>query len=143
MIAELPHRYPFRFVDTVLEERDETFSRGRVTMTVSAGQRACSGESWAMPFLLAEAIAQSALLLEGGDPEIGRTGFLAGIDGFSLDRLPSPGERLSVDVSLVARYGPVVKFFGAIRGERGPVGSGEIVVRRGDEPRSAGGEARA
>ena len=35
-----------------------------------------------LPLLLAEAIAQSALLLEGGDPEAGRTGFLAGLDGF-------------------------------------------------------------
>ena len=132
MIAELPHRYPFRFVDTVLEARDETFSRGRVSMTVSAGQRACSGDAWSMPFLLAEAIAQSALLLEGGDPGIGRTGFLAGIDAFAVDRSPEPGERLSVEVSLVARYGPIVKFSGTIRGEPGRVASGEIVVRRGE-----------
>ena len=132
MIAELPHRYPFRFVDTVLEARDETFSRGRVSMTISAGQRACSGERWAMPFLLAEAIAQSALLLEGGDPEIGRTGFLAGIDAFAVERVPEPGERISVDVSLVARYGPVVKFSGEIRGEPGPVARGQILVRRGE-----------
>jgi len=143
MIPELPHRYPFRFVDTVLEARDETFSRGRVSMTVSAGQRACSGEAWAMPFLLAEAIAQAALLLEGGDAEIGRTGFLAGIDGFAVDRLPVPGERLSVDVSLVARYGPIVKFFGSIQGDESRVASGEIVVRRGGEPRPSGREARA
>jgi 3-hydroxymyristoyl/3-hydroxydecanoyl-(acyl carrier protein) dehydratase len=132
MIAELPHRYPFRFVDTVVEERDETFSRGRVSMTISAGQRACSGGDWGIPYLLAEAIAQSALLLEGGDPEIGRTGFLAGIDGFTLDRLPEPGERLSVDVALVARYGAVMKFSGAIRGEPGPVARGDILVRRGE-----------
>jgi 3-hydroxymyristoyl/3-hydroxydecanoyl-(acyl carrier protein) dehydratase len=132
MIAELPHRYPFRFVDTVVEERDETFSRGRVSMTISAGQRACSGESWRMPFLLAEAIAQSALLLEGGDPEIGRTGFLAGIDRFAMDRLPEPGERISVDIALVARYGAVVKFTGSIAGEPGPVARGDILVRRGE-----------
>jgi 3-hydroxymyristoyl/3-hydroxydecanoyl-(acyl carrier protein) dehydratase len=132
MIAELPHRYPFRFVDTVLEARDETFTRGRVSMTITAGQWACSGSAWAMPFLLAEAIAQSALLLEGGDPEIGRTGFLAGIDAFSMERLPEPGERIAVDVSLVARYGPVVKFAGVIRGGPGPVARGEILVRRGE-----------
>jgi len=132
MIAELPHRYPFRFVDTVVEERDDTFSRGRVSMTISAGQRACSGAVWGMPYLLAEAIAQSALLLEGGDPEIGRTGFLAGIDAFAVERLPEPGERIFVDVALVARYGAVVKFAGAIHGEPGPVARGEILVRRGE-----------
>jgi 3-hydroxymyristoyl/3-hydroxydecanoyl-(acyl carrier protein) dehydratase len=134
MIREIPHRYPFRFVDTVLEARDETFSRGTVSMTVSADQRACSGGAWKTPFLLAEAIAQSALLLEGGDPEIGRTGFLAGIDAFSVDRAPEPGERLSVDVALVARYGPVVKFFGTVRGGAERLASGEIVVRQGGDP---------
>lgn len=133
MVPELPHRYPFRFVDTILEARDESFSRGRVSMTVSAGQRACSGPAWVSPLLLAEAIAQSALLLEGGDPEIGRTGFLAGIDGFAVDRAPFPGERLSVDVALVARYGPVVKFFGTVRGGAERIAAGEIVVRRGEE----------
>jgi len=133
MIAPLPHQYPFRIVDAVVEERDATFSRGRVSMTVTAGQRACSGAAWGFPSLLAEAIAQSALLLEGGDPEIGKSGFLAGIDRFVIERAPVPGERLSVSVSLVARYGPVVKFFGSIEGEPGPIASGEIVVRRGEE----------
>ena len=133
MLPELPHRYPFRFVDTILEARDESFSRGRVSMTVSADQRACSGAAWGTPFLLAEAIAQSALLLEGGDPEVGRTGFLAGIDGFAVDRAPVPGERLSVDVSLVARYGPVVKLFGTVRGGGERIASGEIVVRQGED----------
>ncbi len=131
-MAELPHRYPFRFVDTILEARDETFSRGRVSMTVSAGQRSCSGPAWTTPFLLAEAIAQSALLLEGGDPEIGRSGFLAGIDAFAVERSPEPGERLSVDVSLVARYGPVLKFQGTIRHGAERIAAGEILVRQGE-----------
>lgn len=135
MLSELPHQYPFRFVDAVLEERDAAFSRGRVSMTVTAGQRACSGPDWEMPFLLAEAIAQSALLLEGGDPGIGRSGFLAGIDGFSVERPPSPGERLSIEVALVARYGPIVRFRGVIEGEPGVVAKGEIVVRRGEARR--------
>lgn len=132
MLAPLPHVYPFRFVDVVVEERDAAFSRGRVSMTITAGQRACSGGGWGAPGLLAEAIAQSALLLQGGDVEVGRTGFLAGIDRFDVAREPTPGERLSVEVSLVARYGAVVKFFGAIHGEPGPVASGEILVRHGE-----------
>ena len=132
MLAPLPHQYPFRFVDTVLEERDATFSRGRVSMTVTANQRACSGPDWGMSLLLAEVIAQSALLLEGGDPEIGRSGFLAGIERFTVDRSPSPGERISVEVSLIARFGSVVRFAGRIDGDPGPVARGEIIVRRGE-----------
>ena len=132
MIAPLPHQYPFRFVDAVVEERDAAFSRGRVSMSVTAGQRACSGPEWGFSGLLAEAIAQSALLLEGGDPEIGKSGFLAGIDRFAVDRMPEPGERLSVSVALVARYGAILKFSGSIEGEPGPIASGEILVRRGE-----------
>src|SRR5262249_40147570 len=64
---DLPHSYPFRFVETVLEPRDEAFTRGKVLVSVSANGRAASGAQWHSPFLLAEAIAQSALLLEGGD----------------------------------------------------------------------------
>jgi len=133
MLAPLPHRYPFRFVDAVVEERDPAFSRGRVSMTVTAGQWACPDGEWGMPFLLAEAIAQSALLLEGGDPEIGRTGFLAGIERFTVDRSPSPGEKISVEVSLIARFGAVLRFAGRIEGDPGPVARGEIIVRRGEQ----------
>jgi hypothetical protein len=49
-----------------------------------------------------------------------------------VDRVPVAGERLSISVSLVARYGPIVKFFGEIVGEPGPIASGEILVRRGE-----------
>jgi 3-hydroxymyristoyl/3-hydroxydecanoyl-(acyl carrier protein) dehydratase len=132
--TDFPHAYPFRLVDAILEERDADFSRGRVRVGVTCNGRLAMGERWGSPLLLAEAIAQSALLLEGGDPEIGRTGFLAGIDAFSVDRAPEPGERLSVDVALVARYGPVVKFFGTVRGGAERLASGEIVVRQGEDP---------
>jgi hypothetical protein len=73
--ADLPHRYPFRFVDTVISERDPDFSRGTVETRVSANGRATAGVAWASPDLLAEAIAQAALALEGGDPEIQAKGW--------------------------------------------------------------------
>ena len=53
----------------------------------------------------AEAIAQAALLLEGGDSEEARSGFLAGIEGFEAKRLPVAGETLEVSVRLAARFG--------------------------------------
>ena len=131
-LAPLPHVYPFRFVDTVARERDESFSTGTVELIVSAGQRACSGSRWPMPLLLAEVIAQSALLLQGGDPAVGRGGFLAGISNFRAERGPEPGERLAVDVTLVARFGPTVKFRGVVRSRGEELASGEILVRHGE-----------
>ena len=128
---ELPHAYPFRFVDTVLEARDAEFSRGTVGVAVSANGRAAAGEAWQSPLLLAEAIAQSALLLEGGDPEVGRTGFLAGLDGFRVDRLPRAGETLEVRVRLSARFGAIVKFDGEVFCGSESLARGSVLVRKG------------
>ncbi len=130
---ELPHAYPFRFVETVLEPRNADFSRGSVRVVVSANGRAAAGEAWQSPLLLAEAIAQSALLLEGGDPEIGRSGFLAGIDGFQADRAPRAGETLEVRVRLSARFGAIVKFDGEVFCGSESVARGSVLVRKGGQ----------
>ena len=133
-LPELPHAYPFRFVETVLEPRNENFSRGTARVAVSANGRAAAGEEWQSPLLLAEAIAQSALLLEGGDPEIGRTGFLAGIDGFEVARAPRAGETLEVRVRLAARFGAVVKFDGEVFCGAESLARGSVLVRQGAAP---------
>jgi 3-hydroxymyristoyl/3-hydroxydecanoyl-(acyl carrier protein) dehydratase len=127
---ELPHAYPFRFVDTVLRPADADFS-GSVSTRVTAGSRAAMGEGWRSPVYLAEAIAQAALLLEGGDAEIGRRGFLAGIEGFEAKRLPESGESLRVEVRLAARYGAIVKFEGEVFSGAEPIARGAVLVRKG------------
>lgn len=135
-MGELPHGYPFRFVDIVLREKDPAFTSGTVSVRVSANARAAMGDSWASPLLLAEALAQSALLLEGGDSEIGRSGFLAGIDDFSAVRSPRAGESLRVEVRLAGRFGAIVRFEGEVFSEGERIARGAIIVRRGE--RSAG-----
>jgi 3-hydroxymyristoyl/3-hydroxydecanoyl-(acyl carrier protein) dehydratase len=133
-----PHGYPFRFVDAVLEERNADFSRGRVRVSVTANAWAAAGERWASPLLLAEAIAQAALLLEGGDPEAGRQGFLAGIEGFQAKRAPRAGETLSVDVRLSARFGAIARFDGEVTSAGEEIARGGILVRKGEaRPASA------
>ena len=134
VLSELPHAYPFRFVETVLEPRDADFSRGTVSVAVSANGRAAAGEAWQSPLLLAEAIAQSALLLEGGDPEVGRTGFLAGLDGFRVERAPRAGETLQVRVRLSARFGAIVKFDGEVLSGSETLARGSVLVRKGAPP---------
>ncbi len=136
--AALPHAYPFRFVDTVSEERDAAFSRGRVRARVSANGRAAMGEAWASPLLFAEAIAQAALLLEGGDPERGRSGFLAGIEGFSAERPPRAGETLEISVRLAARFGAVVRFDGEVLSGADVLARGSVLVRQGVESAEQG-----
>jgi hypothetical protein len=90
------------------------------------------GEVWQSPLLLVEAMAQSALLLEGGDPEIGRRGFLAGIDGFEATRAPRAGETLTVEVRLAAKFGAIVRFEGEVTADGERIARGGILVRKGD-----------
>jgi 3-hydroxymyristoyl/3-hydroxydecanoyl-(acyl carrier protein) dehydratase len=131
--AELPHAYPFRFVDVVVRPPGANFSEGQVSAAVSANGRFTSREgSGAGSTLLAEALAQAALLLQGGDPDAGRRGFLAGIDGFQVERLPQPGDRLQIDVRLTARFGSIVKFEGEVRSGSETLARGGILVRQGD-----------
>ena len=126
----LPHTYPFRFVETVLRERNADFSEGRVCVRVSANGRAAMGKEWLSPLLFVEAIAQSALLLQGGDVESGRLGFLAGIEGFTFTRVPEAGESLEVDVRLAGRFGPAVKFEGRVRSGAEEIARAGVVVRQ-------------
>jgi 3-hydroxymyristoyl/3-hydroxydecanoyl-(acyl carrier protein) dehydratase len=133
--AGLPHRYPFRFVDTVIQARDPEFSRGTVATRVSADGRALADSAWGSPMLLAEAIAQAALALENADPEVQRRGFLAGIDDFEVLRVPEAGESLEIDVKLAARFGAIVRFEGVVRSAGERIAAGSVIVRQG-EPES-------
>jgi 3-hydroxymyristoyl/3-hydroxydecanoyl-(acyl carrier protein) dehydratase len=127
----LPHAYPFRFVDVVrVPAAGEPFG-GSVGTRLTANARGSMGERWGSAALLAEAVAQAALLLQGGDAEAGRKGFLAGIDGFEVSRLPEAGESLEVAVRLAARFGAVIKFEGEVRSGAQVVARGSILVREG------------
>src|SRR5215813_2779719 len=135
--SALPHAYPFRFVDAVLEalpqdsERRPESWKGRVKTLVSANGRASTDGAWSSTLLYGEAIAQAALLLEGGDPEIGRRGFLAGIEGFRAVRLPEAGETLDISVRLAGRFGTIVKFEGEVRSDGEILASGAVLVKEG------------
>ncbi len=124
----LPHVYPFRFVDRMVKRGEAGAGRVRVAWTANA-KYAGSG-LWRS--VLPEVIAQSALLLQGGDPDLGRTGFLAGVSGFTVERAPHAGETLNVDVKVAGQFGPIVKFEGSISGDGGsPIASGAVTVRQG------------
>lgn len=128
----LPHAYPFRFVDTVTTPPDAAFAGGRVRARVSSNGRGAMGESWQSPLLFAEAIAQAALLLQGGDPARARSGFLAGIDRFSVERSPLAGETLDISVRLAGRFGLVVRFDGEVASGGETLARGSVLVREGE-----------
>lgn len=135
-LEPLPHLYPFRFADRSVERTGP--GSGTVRALVTSNARAVEGGAKLPVHVLGELIAQAALLLEGGDPEIGRTGFLAGLSDLSARRLPEPGDALLVDVRIAGVMGPVVKFDGVIRAEAGDVvATGSVTVRKGT-PAGAG-----
>ncbi len=129
--AGLPHQYPFRLVDRIVRAPSGDRFEGAVEARVSAGGRAVAAEAWGSPLLLAEAVAQSALLLQGGDPAVGRRGFLAGLDGFVIDRPPRAGDTLTIEVRLAARFGAIVRFEGRVTCGAEEIARGAVLVRQG------------
>jgi hypothetical protein len=125
----LPHVFPFRFADAVVASAGR--AEGRVRAVVSAGAQASRGGPLAAT-LYGELIAQAALLLEGGDADLGRRGFLAGISDLVVVREAVPGDVLDVDVTLAGKFGDSVKFDGKVSDASGAeIARGSIVVRRG------------
>jgi len=127
---ELPHAYPFRFVERTVEKRGP--AEGRVRALVTVDGRRTEGGASLPPTTLVEVVAQAALLLEGGDPGIGRSGFLAGVSDFAFDRTPESGDLLDVDVRIAGVLGPIVRFEGTVTdGEGRRVCSGAVTVKKG------------
>ena len=129
-LSALPHEYPFRLADRVVSRS------GRGEGTVSAAVSA--GSFWGRAYpavLLGELIAQAALLLQGGDADLGRRGFLAGFSGLTVERNPEPGDVLTVEVKLVAHFAGITRFSGEVRSDVGDlVARGEVTVKNGAEP---------
>ena len=126
----LPHAWPFRFVERTVEKRGPAEGRVRALVTVN-GRRTERGEVLP-PLTLVEVVAQAALLLEGGDPGIGRSGFLAGVSDFTFEREPESGDLVDVDVKVAGVLGPIVRFEGTVTdGEGRRVCSGAVTVKKG------------
>jgi 3-hydroxymyristoyl/3-hydroxydecanoyl-(acyl carrier protein) dehydratase len=125
----LPHVYPFRFADRTVERTSPAAGRVRALIS-AAGRGACSGAFGGA--LVAELMAQAALLLSGGDPEIGRSGFLAGFSDVTFERPARPGDALTVDVVMAGRMGLVARFEATVRDDAGTlVAKGSFTVRQG------------
>jgi len=125
----LPHAFPFRFADGVVERTGPAEGRVHAAVTADAAAVRATGFPAAA---LAELVAQSALLLSGRDPALSRNGFLAGLSDFSVERLPEPGDVLRIDVVLAGRLGDAVKFEGVVTdGGGGAVARGAVTVRQG------------
>ena len=103
---ELPHRYPFRWLDRV--------GTDAVRVELTADSFWLRGEAALPPAFCAEIVAQAAAaLLEKGEIAA-RQRWLAGIDRLELLRPLRAGERLEVRVRPEGSFGGIVKVVGEI-----------------------------
>jgi 3-hydroxyacyl-[acyl-carrier-protein] dehydratase len=100
----IPHRWPFLLVDRIVEEDR---SRGYIR-----GQKAVAASEWyfgghfpelpVMPGVLqVEALAQTMAVYVAREPGFGdRIGLFAGIDECRFKRVVTPGDRLTLEVTM-------------------------------------------
>lgn len=118
--ALLPHRFPFQFIDRVLEFEDGV--RIVALKNVSINEPFFRGHFPEQPLmpgvLICEALAQAGALLahrstDGVGP--GRVGVLAGLDRVRFRRPVLPGDQLHLEVVLLKRRRPMWKMRGTAR----------------------------
>lgn len=108
----IPHRYPFLFVDKVLE-MDEG-KRITAMKNVTANEPFFQGHFPDYPVmpgvLLLEALAQTgAIAVLNMESNKGKIGFLAGVDKCRFKRQVKPGDQLQLEVEIIRMKGPIGK----------------------------------
>ena len=120
IIAALPHRYPFLFVDRVLEFEDG--KRVLALKNVSINEPFFRGHFPQQPVmpgvLICEALAQAGALLAQGSADGLPEGYvvvLTGLDRARFRRPVLPGDQLQLEVTLAKRRRPLWKMRGVAR----------------------------
>lgn len=139
--ALLPHRYPFRLVDRVVEIVDGERIVG--LKNVSANEPYFQGHFPDLPVmpgvLICESLGQTAALLayrSSAGVEPGRVLVFSGLDRIRFRRPVLPGDQLRLEVELVRRHRPLWKFKGVARVDGQVVAEGELLLSE-TEPQRA------
>lgn len=118
ILEHLPHRYPFLLVDRVVDcvpgERIEAYKNVSINEPFFPGHYP---HHPVMPgVLIIEALAQAAAILSfktlGGRPDDKSVYYFVGIDGARFKRPVSPGDRLNLEVKILANKRGLWKFAG-------------------------------
>lgn len=116
----LPHRYPFQFIDRVLEFEDGKRIVALKNVTINEPFfRGHFPEQPLMPgVLICEALAQAGALLahrSADGVQAGSVVVLTGLDAARFRRPVLPGDQLHLEVTLVKRRRPLWKMHGVAR----------------------------
>ncbi len=129
----LPHRYPFLFVDKVIEITENKIV---AVKNVCANEPFFVGHFPDFPLfpgvLLCEALAQTAgIFLLKDIPESERRNKLTlflGLDKFRFKRMVRPGDVLTIECELRQRRENIFKFQGRVKVQEEIAGEGEILL---------------
>lgn len=139
IIQRLPHRYPFLFVDRVVEIVDG--ERVVAIKNVSANEPFFTGHFPGRPImpgvLICEALVQAGGLLasyaSGGFPA-GREVVLAGLEHVRFRRRVVPGDELRLEVEIVHERRPLWKMKGRALVEGNVVAEAQFLAMEVDNP---------
>ena len=116
----LPHRFPFQFIDRVLEFEDG--KRIVALKNVSVNEPFFRGHFPGQPVmpgvLICECLAQAGALLAHGSsdaPQAGRVVVLTGLDRARFRQPVVPGDQLHLEVVLLKRHRPLWRMQGVAR----------------------------
>ncbi|MDX1582553.1 MAG: hypothetical protein R3338_03045 [Thermoanaerobaculia bacterium] len=120
----LPHQIPFRSASSSILV-DERTARG--TRLASGGDALQASPP---ELMLIEAMAQIAGMVAFRSS--GVAGSLAGIDQFSIERLPEEGDRVEIEAKLVAELGSLFRFEGRAWVDGNLLATGRFYLSEGE-----------
>jgi 3-hydroxyacyl-[acyl-carrier-protein] dehydratase len=130
--ALLPHRFPFQFVDRVLEIEDG--KRVLALKNVSINEPFFRGHFPEQPImpgvLICEALAQAGaiLVMRAMADRTDRVIVLTGIDAARFRRPVLPGDQLQLDVTLIKHRAPMWKVHGVARVNEQTVAEADLLL---------------
>ncbi|HEY7348171.1 MAG TPA: 3-hydroxyacyl-ACP dehydratase FabZ [Ktedonobacterales bacterium] len=141
----IPHRYPFLLVDRVLElSADRAVGLKHVTNNEPFFQGHFPEYAVMPGVLIAEAAAQVGAVAVLSQPAYqGRLAFLAGLDGWRFKRQVTPGDTLTIEVTLAAIRRGIGKGHARVSVEGNVAAEGDLLFAIGPAPTQDSASAAA
>ena len=125
----VPHEAPMLLVSRLLKrEEDKGFAE---VEAVAPEEGPFLVDKTVLPEYCIEVMAQAVAVVNGFSEDAkreGAAGFLAGIDDFSWQGQPEPGDRLRVRVYRTLSFGNIHIFSGTITGPSGKLAAGQMKI---------------
>jgi len=145
IMKTLPHRYPFLFLDRIVEWEPRVRVVGIKDVTINEPffQGHFPGSPIMPGVLIVEAMAQAGGFLAMKEGEGKRIAYFAAIDRCRFRRPVVPGDRLRLECTVLARKGLVWKMHGVATVDGVLVAKAEMTatMRTVEDPAGEGGDA--